>query len=67
VPIRVIEPSVATSLAARPVVSSQAMAAPPMTIPAVAAVFASTHVAATTDAVRHGESTGPPLRGSMRW
>ena len=41
-------------------------AAPPRTIAAVAAVFASTHVAATTDAVRHGDSTGSPVRGSIR-
>ena len=56
-----------TRRAGRPVDPSQSSAASPRTIAAVAAVLASTHVAATTDAVRHGDSTGAPVRGSMRW
>ena len=57
-PTRTTSPSVETRRAARPVDPSQPSAASPRTIAAVAAVLASTHVAATTDAVRHGDSTG---------
>ena len=60
--------SVETRRAARPRRREPVRApASPRTIAAVAAVLASTHVAATTDAVRHGDSTGAPVRGSMRW
>ncbi len=59
-------PSSATSRAGRRAASSQVMAPAPMTIAAVAAVLASTHVGAATVAVRHGESTEPPVRGSIR-
>ncbi len=62
---RVTDPSIATRRAGRPAASSQAFAPAPNTIAAVAAVLAATHVAATTDAVLHGESTGPPVRGSI--
>ena len=38
-----------------------------MTMAAVVAVLASTHVGAVTDTVRHGVMTGRPVDGSMRW
>jgi hypothetical protein len=65
-PARTTSPSVATRRAARALPASQSSAASPRTIAAVAAVLASTQVAATTEAVRHADSTGSPLRGSTR-
>src|SRR6266852_4559957 len=43
------------------------MAASPITIAAVDAMFASTHEAATTLAVRQRPATGRPVDGSMMW
>ena len=39
----------------------------PITIAAVEAMLASTHVPATTVAVRHGPLLGSPVAGSMMW
>ena len=64
---RTIAPPVSTRRAGSPDRSSQAGPSSPSTIAAVAAVFASTHVAATTVAVRQRDATGPPVRGSIRW
>ena len=47
--------------------SSQAGASSPSTIAAVLAVLASTHDAAATVTVRHGEAAGLPVRGSTMW
>jgi len=64
-PTRTTPPVRSTSRAASPRSASQDGARSPRTIAAVAAVFASTHVAARTVAVRHGPRAGAPVEGSM--
>ncbi len=47
--------------------TNQSRAGSPITMAAVDAVLASTQEPAATDTVRHGDSAGSPVDGSMRW
>src|SRR5204863_1493689 len=66
-PLYVTEPSSATKRAGRPCSSSHRGASSDSTIEAVAATFASTHVAPATLTVRQQPSAGRPVAGSSRW